>query len=267
MSFANAKFTIGAASYEAIPQDNRPHVAFVGRSNVGKSSLINALTAQAKLARTSSEPGRTRQINLFATEKGYLADLPGYGYAKLSKKERDDLQELIYDYLLKLPTLHMVAIVIDARIGPTDLDREMEAFVQTAAIPHCIIANKIDKLSRTEVAGLTQNLRAQMPYAAIFFHSSITGAGRGELAAYLEQALMVRPQLVSAPPARPVTDFRSPPLHRADEPTALLKDRRPNSRHDAKRSAGRQERAPRQTRSTARPGSPRHTSSRFGQGR
>ena len=175
---------------EELPTDEKPQVAFVGRSNVGKSSLLNNLTGQVGLAKVSAEPGRTQTLNLFSVDsRYYLVDLPGYGFAKTSKAKREGFGELIREYLWQTQALRLVLLIIDARIGPTDLDREMMEYLQSGSIPFSIIVNKIDKLSRTESDRLMRSLEANLPGVTLLFHSNVTGQGLGEIRQTIEQVV------------------------------------------------------------------------------
>ncbi len=150
--FAGAcEFVAGAAKVEMIPPDSLPEFAFVGRSNVGKSSLVNALTGRNALARVSQTPGRTRQINFF--DLGgllMLVDLPGYGYAKISKQMAAEWQHLISTYLRGRASLRRVVLLIDSRRGVRDTDREVMAMLDQAAVSYVITLTKIDTLKASE---------------------------------------------------------------------------------------------------------------------
>lgn len=150
--FAGAcEFVAGAATEDAIPPPSLAEVAFVGRSNAGKSSLINALTGRNALARVSHTPGRTRQINFFNLgDVLMLVDLPGYGYAKASKALAAQWQRLIFDYLRGRPTLKRVILLIDARRGIMDVDREAMTLLDKAAVSYLVVLTKIDQLSPGE---------------------------------------------------------------------------------------------------------------------
>lgn len=145
--FAGAcDFMLGVASLTQLPPAELPEVAFVGRSNVGKSSLINALTNRKILARVSHTPGRTQQLNFFLlNERIHLVDMPGYGYAKVSKSDRKAWNLLIKDYLRGRETLRCVFILIDSRHGLKDSDREMMKMLDEAAVPYRIVLTKTDK--------------------------------------------------------------------------------------------------------------------------
>ncbi|KAA0206001.1 YihA family ribosome biogenesis GTP-binding protein [Candidatus Uhrbacteria bacterium] len=177
-----ALFLKSYADPKQVPQDGPPQVAVLGRSNVGKSSLINSLASDKKLAKTSSTPGRTQLINLFAFGKDFiLVDLPGYGYAKTSHGQRDTLRDLIIGYLEEAGPLAGAVVITDARLGPTDLDRDMIDALERSEIPFIIVANKIDKLSRSERAERLRSLDVAYPNAVVIPHSAENKEGRGEL--------------------------------------------------------------------------------------
>ncbi len=147
----NCEFVAGAATTDAIPELPLPEVAFVGRSNAGKSSLINALTGRNSLARVSQSPGRTRQINFFRLgDVLTLVDLPGYSYAQVSKTMAAEWQRLIFDYLRGRPNLKRVILLIDARRGIMDVDNEAMTLLDRAAVSYLVVLTKADKLSPAE---------------------------------------------------------------------------------------------------------------------
>lgn len=167
-----AKFIKSVTRTDDLPFDEKPHVAIVGRSNVGKSSLINHLTQQKSLAHVSSSPGRTQTVNLFEIDREYyLVDLPGYGYARKSQKIRVDFAEMVRSYVRKTKQLRRVLLMIDARLGPTDLDRDMLLFLKTHRIPFTIVANKVDKLSSQQLATLVSGLAVTYPAVPVVAHS------------------------------------------------------------------------------------------------
>jgi GTP-binding protein len=145
------EFIAGAATFDAIPPPRLPEIAFAGRSNVGKSSLINALTHRKSLARISQNPGATKQINFFELgETLILADLPGYGYARISKTLAQEWQTLIFSYLRGRPNLRRVIHLIDARRGLMPTDSEAMDLLDEAAVSYLVVLTKIDKLSPKE---------------------------------------------------------------------------------------------------------------------
>ena len=167
------------------PTTTLPEIAFAGRSNVGKSSLLNQLVRRKAFARVSKTPGRTREINFFAVNDAFvLADLPGYGYAKISKARKAEWRPLIEGYLKRSPTLRGVVQLLDARREPTDDDLQMLDFLAEVEVPTIIVVTKTDKLSKTAVAERVDLLSRQLqldPEQLISF-SAVTGVGRAELA-------------------------------------------------------------------------------------
>ena len=148
MEIKKAEFTLSAPRESMCPQDNKPEYAFIGRSNVGKSSLINMLTNNKKLAKTSATPGKTLLINHFIINKEwYLVDLPGYGYAKRSKKEVDRLDQMIRGYILQREQLVNVFVLVDIRLEPQKIDLEFIEWLGLSSVPFAIVFTKADKLT------------------------------------------------------------------------------------------------------------------------
>lgn len=146
------EFVCGAPSLDVIPSSRLPEIAFIGRSNVGKSSLVNALTGRKSLARTSNTPGRTQQLNFFNLgDVMMLVDLPGYGYAKASKKEVEQWNALIRDYLRGRQPLLRVCVLIDSRHGLKDSDHEMMEMLDKHAVSYQLVLTKTDKLKKGEL--------------------------------------------------------------------------------------------------------------------
>lgn len=177
------EFIWGAASVDNLPPASHPEVAFVGRSNAGKSSLVNALTGRKTLARVSHTPGRTRQINFFDLGgKIVLADLPGYGYAKASKSLAEEWQNLIFAYLRGRAPLRRVVLLIDARRGAMDIDRAAMGLLDTAAVSFAVALTKIDQLKQAERARVEEEIREEArrhtaAYPEVFATSAIKGLG------------------------------------------------------------------------------------------
>jgi GTP-binding protein len=185
-----ATFVKSIFNLEDLPDDDRPQVALVGRSNVGKSSLVNALGGQSDLARVSSEPGRTRTINFYQLERRYyLVDLPGYGFARGRIGRREAFTKLITDYLQETIRLKFVIVVIDARLGATALDKKMISFLKEVKMPMAIVASKSDKLTNSEAAAMKRRLAAEFPDIRQFFHSTHDSRGRGEIKRAIELAI------------------------------------------------------------------------------
>jgi len=184
-----AKFLLSATNPFDLPRDDRSHIAMVGRSNVGKSSMINHLTGQKNLARVSSGPGRTQTINLYEIDKRFfLVDLPGYGYAKASKENRVAFAEMILDYLSNATQLRLVLLVIDARIPLSEIDASMLRWLQRAKVPFVIVLNKMDAASQSGIAKLNNSLEKLSPGVQRVAHSINSVKHRNEVWTAIEQA-------------------------------------------------------------------------------
>ena len=160
MIVKNPKFEISAVKPAQYPTSNLPEIVLVGKSNVGKSSFINTMINRRKLARTSSEPGKTRQINFYnIDETFYFVDLPGYGYSKMSKKEQVQVGEFIEEYLLNRKQISLIIFVVDIRHTPTANDKLMYDYIIRSGLPFIILANKADKIAVTKVDSVTQDIQ------------------------------------------------------------------------------------------------------------
>jgi GTP-binding protein len=192
-------FVWGSGTIDSLPQQTLPEVAFVGRSNAGKSSLINALTHRKTLARVSHTPGRTREINFFKlSERLMLVDLPGYGYAKASKTLAAEWQLLIFAYLRGRANLRRVVLLVDGRRGAMVLDRTVMNLLDAAAVSYCLALTKIDKLSPREHAGVLADVEAQTrqhtaAYPEVFATSALRGEGLDALKVHLAALAAPRP--------------------------------------------------------------------------
>ena len=163
MLIKNPEFKISAVSPAQYPDDNLPQIVLVGKSNVGKSSFINTMVNRKKLARTSSEPGKTRQINFYNMDnKFYFVDLPGYGYSKMSKKEQDRVGQFIEQYLNNSKDIALIVFLIDIRHDPTENDRLMYRYIIDSEKPCIIIANKADKIAVTKVDAQVSHLQEKL---------------------------------------------------------------------------------------------------------
>lgn len=194
MLIKTAEFVISSARADRCPPtDGKPEYAFIGRSNVGKSSLINMLTGRKKLAMTSTTPGKTLLINHFSiNNEWYLVDLPGYGYAKRGKKEMEKLRNLIEYYVLERKELTCLFVLIDSRLTPQRIDLEFIQWLGEEGVPFALIFTKADKSKTTElrknVDGFLNELRKEWEeLPPHFVTSSAQGRGRDEVLDYIEQ--------------------------------------------------------------------------------
>lgn len=193
MEIKKAEFTLSAPIVSMCPKDNKPEYAFIGRSNVGKSSLINMLTNRKGLAKTSATPGKTLLINHFIiNDEWYLVDLPGYGFAKRSKKELQKLEQMISGYILQREQLVNVFLLVDVRLEAQKIDLEFIQWLGDSSVPFAIVFTKADKLSATKV---NQNVEAYKKVLSetweelppIFITSSDKKQGRDEVLDYIEE--------------------------------------------------------------------------------
>ncbi|MBX7218397.1 MAG: ribosome biogenesis GTP-binding protein YihA/YsxC [Blastocatellia bacterium] len=173
MKIVTAQFLRSAVSPHQFPTDRLPEVAFLGRSNVGKSSLINSLLRVRGLAKTSSTPGRTQQINFFSINNSlYFVDLPGYGYARVPQEIRQQWAPMIERYITDRPALKIGILIVDVRLAPTELDQQMHDWLEAEQVPYCVVATKADKLSNNQLAANLAKLKKAfgpqvIPYSSI----------------------------------------------------------------------------------------------------
>ena len=181
------------SSVHKCPTPDRPEYAFIGRSNVGKSSLINMITNHKKLAKTSSRPGKTQLINHFAiNDDWYLVDLPGYGYAKISKTERDKFQAYIIDYIEKRENLYCLFVLIDSRLAPQKIDIEFITWLGEKRVPFAIVFTKTDKLGKNQLASNVAHYKRELKkewgeLPDVFLSSSETGLGKKEILDFISK--------------------------------------------------------------------------------
>ena len=192
MIIKTAEFVISNTDYRKCPQDGKPEYAFIGRSNVGKSSLINMLANRKGLAMTSSTPGKTMLINHFViNNEWYLVDLPGYGYARRGKENRERLRAIIEDYILEREQMTNLFVLVDSRLEPQKIDLEFMEWLGENAIPFSIVFTKADKLGTGRLqmnieAYQEKLLETWVELPPIFITSSEKGQGRDELLNYIE---------------------------------------------------------------------------------
>lgn len=182
MKVTSAEFIKSAFEEGHWVSDGLPEISFLGRSNVGKSSLLNSLLGRKKLAKTSNTPGRTQSINFFlVNEECFFVDLPGYGYAKVPKKMRQDWGKMAEDYLAKRKELVLSIQLVDARHSPTTLDRQLHHWLTFHGKESLIVATKADKLSNNKLKKSLDEIAAQMPGREVLAYSSVTGKGKESL--------------------------------------------------------------------------------------
>lgn len=195
MEVSSAEFLVSNTAIEKLPPDTLPEFAFIGRSNVGKSSLLNMLTKTKGLAKTSSTPGKTQTINHFLINKNwYLVDLPGYGFAKVSREKRGDWEQMIMQYLTKRKNLLAIFVLVDIRVPPQKSDLEMINKLGSKNLSVSVIFTKTDKLNKTKVNNQLKTFNTalleyweELPIE--FITSAQTANGRKEVLDYIEQAI------------------------------------------------------------------------------
>jgi GTP-binding protein len=190
-----AKFVAAAVDARHFPLPGPPEVAFLGRANVGKSSLINSLLNERKLAKTSSTPGRTKAINFFEVRRPghphaefYFADLPGYGYSKLPRELTAEWPKFIEPYLQKRETLVLCVVLVDSNISPQASDRQLLEWLKHVKRPHVVVATKADRLSGNQIAHSLKALEKELETRRLLTFSARTGAGREDLWREIRQA-------------------------------------------------------------------------------
>lgn len=189
----SAEFLTSASVLAQCPQDGTPEVAFIGRSNSGKSSCLNRITGSKSLARVSKTPGRTQLLNFFATAGGgRLVDLPGYGYAKVSKHQQAEWGEAVHQYLEQRSNLVGLVLIIDSRHLPQPLDQEMLRWCQSRQLPVLVLLNKVDKATQSErdrCFRSTQELLSGYEQVKLIFFSAKSGKGTSEVQQHIRNWL------------------------------------------------------------------------------
>jgi len=205
-----ARFLAAATNVAHFPAPSLPEIAFLGRSNVGKSSVINSLVG-TKLARTSSTPGRTRSINFFEIRwpgkpqpELIFADLPGYGYAKISRELSDEWPKFIDPYLNERSSLALCVALVDANIPPQQSDRQLLEFLQAQRREFLLVATKSDRLSNQQLHNALRGLAKHYPAAQLLPYSAKTGAGRDELWRRIRKAAIRGSEAQATLPATPI---------------------------------------------------------------
>jgi GTP-binding protein len=182
MKVNSAEFKYSAKTMASLPRPMLPEIAFMGRSNVGKSSLLNSLLGVTGLARTSSTPGRTQALNFFLiNEAYYFVDLPGYGYAKVSKAERQAWGKLIENYLAQRECLVLSILIVDARHEPSPLDLQMKSWLEHFGLPYLVVTTKIDKLSTNERRASHKRAIKILATDHVIPYSSVTREGASQI--------------------------------------------------------------------------------------
>jgi len=168
MLVKNPKFEISAVNSKQYPNTTLPEIVLSGKSNVGKSTFINTLINRKGLARTSSEPGKTRQINFYNIDDiFYFVDLPGYGYSKMSKKEQDKVGKFIEEYLFSRKNISLTILIVDIRHNLGENDKLMFNYLKNTGLPFIVIANKADKIAITKVNSYLENIKKELEYASV----------------------------------------------------------------------------------------------------
>lgn len=190
MKITSAEFVKSAFDRTHWISDERPEIAFLGRSNVGKSSLLNSLLNRKGLARTSNTPGRTQSLNYFLiNDEFYFVDLPGYGYAKVSKAMRSDWGVMARDYLSERPELVLFIQLVDSRHLPTELDKQLNDWLIVNGKRHIVVATKSDKSSSNQLQKQIAQIKKALSESKILSYSASTGKGRDELWSEIASAL------------------------------------------------------------------------------
>jgi len=195
VKISSARFVKSATQPDDFPRDQRPEIAFCGRSNIGKSSLLNTLTDAHGLARTSSSPGRTQTINFFLiNDRIYFVDLPGYGYAKVPKAVKEKWGVMIEGYLRDRDQLKLALMLVDSRMRPMESDVMMKEWLDHHAIPNAVVLTKIDKISRNQLNQALRTGAQTLKTKEIIPFSAVTRSGKDQILARIRAAVDHIPQ-------------------------------------------------------------------------
>jgi GTP-binding protein len=195
MEIKSAEFVISNTNVNLCPKGNTPELAFIGRSNVGKSSLINMITNKPRLAKTSAKPGKTLLINHFIINKSwYIVDLPGYGYAKINKSGQKSLRQIIDSYILQRQQLFNLFVLIDSRLEPQQIDLDFINWLGTSGIPFAIVFTKTDKQSKAKTTANVETFKQKLletweELPPVFLTSAEKKIGKEEVLDYIESIL------------------------------------------------------------------------------
>ena len=187
----NAEFVISAASQRDFPKNQLPQIVFAGKSNVGKSSVINRLLNRKNFARVGASPGKTTHINFFCIDKKiYFVDLPGYGYAKVSHSEKERWGRLLEEYFNREESFKLGVFIVDARHKPTKDDLVMAEWFRQTDVPYCVVANKADKLKKSQMEASVKLISETLdiPQEAVLLFSAEKGLGKAELLSMIIEA-------------------------------------------------------------------------------
>jgi len=195
VKISSARFVKSATRPAEFPRDQRPEVAFCGRSNIGKSSLLNTLTNAHGLARTSSSPGRTQTINFFLVDdRMYFVDLPGYGYARVPKDIKEKWGTMTEDYLRDRNQLKLALMLVDSRMVPTESDTMMKQWLDHYRIPNAVVLTKTDKISRNQLNKALRTSADTLNTKEIIPFSAVTGSGKDAILNRIRTAIDITPQ-------------------------------------------------------------------------
>lgn len=199
MEIKQAEFVSSVADVKNCPPSEKPEFAFIGRSNVGKSSLLNMLTNRKNLAKTSNKPGKTQTINHFIiNDHWYLVDLPGYGYAKVSREKREGFGKIIENYVMKRENLHCLFILLDARLEPQKIDQEFVQWAGEKGIPICLLFTKADKLTKNQLNRNISHYKSVLKKSwdelpPLLITSATSKMGKDDVLSFIEKALAQQP--------------------------------------------------------------------------